>query len=124
MRSSVNVSFWVGLFALVTLLSSPGLAEDMASACAAFGPKSFIIENQGGTPVEVRKGRIVDGTKDVPAYCELTGFVAPQVGFEIRLPLKDWNGRFLQQGCSGMCGKLELDAANDALARGYATAVA
>lgn len=108
--------------AMTTLSYHPGYAQNSIDACKSFGPASFVIENESGTPVEVRKGRVVEGAAGVPAYCELVGFVAPQVGFEVRFPLEKWNGRFLQQGCSGMCGKLELDAANDALARGYATA--
>ncbi|NKB44935.1 MAG: tannase/feruloyl esterase family alpha/beta hydrolase [Alphaproteobacteria bacterium] len=105
---------------LAAILSEPTHAEISSAACIAFGDTNFTIGD--GTPGEVKKGRVIEATNDTPAYCELSGFVAPQVGFEIRLPLEGWNGRFLQQGCSGMCGKLVLDAANDALARGYATA--
>lgn len=100
-------------------LSATAADQDSIDMCQSFGPVNFVIE--GGTPVEVKAGHLVDD--DVaPPYCELSGFVAPQVGFEVRLPLENWNGKFLQQGCSGLCGKLVLDAANDALSRGYATA--
>jgi hypothetical protein len=113
----VVVIFLLGL--VTGPLSAAGADQESAAMCQSFGPMSFLIE--GGTPVEVKAGHIVDEDVGRP-YCELSGFVAPQVGFEIRLPLYDWNGKFLQQGCSGMCGKLVLDAANDALSRGYATA--
>jgi hypothetical protein len=113
----------VVLTILTAFLSGPFSAaaadQDSIGMCQSFGPMNFVIE--GGTPVEVKAGHIVDDGV-APAYCELSGFVAPQVGFEVRLPVENWNGKFLQQGCSGMCGKLVLDAANDALSRGYATA--
>ncbi|MBT4741329.1 MAG: tannase/feruloyl esterase family alpha/beta hydrolase [Rhodospirillaceae bacterium] len=118
----INNSWFAGLsvFAFLSLLVGSAHAQSSAATCTAFGGVRFTIENS--TPGEVKKGHVVDAINGVPAYCELSGFIAPQVGFEIRLPIDGWNGRFLQQGCSGMCGKLVLDAANDALSRGYATA--
>ncbi len=91
-----------------------------AAACAGFGPVNFYVEKS--IPVEVEKGQVVAANDGLPAYCALRGVVAPQVGFELRLPLQGWNARFLQQGCSGMCGAIKMQATNDALKRGYAVA--
>ncbi|MDJ0929002.1 MAG: tannase/feruloyl esterase family alpha/beta hydrolase [Gammaproteobacteria bacterium] len=60
----------------------------------------------------------VDG--GLPAHCRVQGYVAPQVGFELRLPTADWNGKLLMQGCGGLCGAISSAACDDALARGYA----
>jgi hypothetical protein len=100
-------------------LAPDGALAD-AAACADFGPVDVRIEE--GIPVEVQRGEVVASENGLPAYCAVRGVVAPQVGFEVRLPLEGWNGRFLQQGCSGMCGTIKLQAADDALARGYAVA--
>ncbi|MFB6784623.1 hypothetical protein ACFCX0_47105 [Streptomyces sp. NPDC056352] len=40
--------------------------------------------------------------------CEVRGYIAPQVGFTLKLPTKPWQGRSLQRGCGGHCG-YELD---------------
>lgn len=101
------------------LLAHDGALAD-AAACADFGPLNVRIEE--GIPVEVQTGQVVAAENGLPAYCAVRGVVAPQVGFEVRLPIEGWNGRFLQQGCSGMCGTISLRAADDALARGYAVA--
>jgi feruloyl esterase len=55
----------------------------------------------------------------LPAYCRVRGTTTPQVNFELRLPA-NWNGKFLMQGCGGMCGWLNMGAAEDSLERGYA----
>src|SRR5207253_10249730 len=35
---------------------------------------------------------------DLPAYCRVLGYVRPAINFEIRLPLRDWNGKFYMAG--------------------------
>ncbi|HEY6386952.1 MAG TPA: tannase/feruloyl esterase family alpha/beta hydrolase [Candidatus Acidoferrum sp.] len=56
-------------------------------------------------------------------YCDVTGYVAPQNKFELKLPLPgDWNQNFFFRACGGFCGYLEGKLCNSALARGYASA--
>jgi hypothetical protein len=38
--------------------------------------------------------------------CVISGYVAPEVQFMIRLPLENWTGRMLMKGCGGYCGNL------------------
>ena len=59
-----------------------------------------------GEAVEVKDG------KPAP-YCKVTGYVDPQVEFEVRLPLSGWTQRFLQTGCGGLCGTLNIRVGND-----------
>src|SRR5262249_31708589 len=40
----------------------------------------------------------------LPAYCQVRGYVQPQVGFELLLPVTGWNGKFIEIGCGGYCG--------------------
>lgn len=66
--------------------------------------------------------------KDLPAYCRVLGTVRPAISFEVRLPVRGWNGRYYQAGCGGMCGFVDSDsenmynAINYGLRRGYAAA--
>ena len=36
--------------------------------------------------------------------------VRPAINSEIRLPLRDWNGKFYMAGCGGFCGSLNAEA--------------
>jgi hypothetical protein len=50
-------------------------------------------------------------------YCQVRGYVAPQVQFELRLPAQGWTQRYLQLGCGGYCGSIgfNYDAADGCL---------
>jgi hypothetical protein len=39
-------------------------------------------------------------------YCDVVGYVAPRVRFEVRLPLNGWTQRFVMAGCGAYCGAL------------------
>ena len=41
-------------------------------------------------------------------YCKIEGTVEPQVRFEVHLPLSGWTQRYLQTGCGGLCGNLNV----------------
>ena len=41
-------------------------------------------------------------------YCQVVGTVSPAVRFEVRLPLSGWTQRFVQTGCGGLCGHLDI----------------
>ena len=66
------------------------------------------------------------GKVRMPDYCRVRGAVRPQINFELRLPLDDWNGKFYMAGCGGFCGKVLPDTPgysntiNVAVVRGYA----
>jgi feruloyl esterase len=94
-------------------------AQD-ADPCRALAGQSLTLEDD--VAVAVGSARSIAASPSLPAHCVVSGYIAPQVGFEVRMPSRDWNGRFLQQGCRGLCGFVPSDTTNDALARGYAVA--
>jgi Tannase and feruloyl esterase len=57
-----------------------------------------------GAPTRVVSANVVAATVQSPAYCDVKGYIAPQIQFELRLPTATWQGRYLQDGCSGFCG--------------------
>lgn len=71
-------------------------------------------------PSHVTSAKIVDTHDDVPTYCLLTGYVSSTIGFELRLPLAQWNGKFSMVGCGGMCGGIQEPGCDVALIKGYA----
>jgi feruloyl esterase len=46
-------------------------------------------------------------------YCRVLGYVEPAVKFEVRLPLATWTQRYVQTGCGGLCGQLDIRLGND-----------
>jgi feruloyl esterase len=59
-------------------------------------------------------------------FCRVAGFATPRpasrIGFELWLPLEDWNGRYVQGGNGGLGGVIFHLELADLLRRGYATA--
>ena len=83
----------------------------------ATGFERWILAPSGfGSAVEKSAGRIHQ-------YCDVTGYVAPQNKFELKLPLPaDWNQNFFFYACGAFCGTVFGDACNLGLVRGYASA--
>ncbi len=60
-------------------------------------------------PLSATAVRFVDGERPgiemaageigLPDCCRTRGVVRPQISFELRLPLADWNGKFYMAGC-------------------------
>jgi Tannase and feruloyl esterase len=71
------------------------------------------------TPTQITAATWVTATTSAPAYCQVTGYVSPQVGFIIGLPI-DWNGKFLERGCGGDCGSIAEAKCTVPIQRGYA----
>ena len=64
--------------------------------------------------------------REVP-ICFVQGYIAPQIQFELRLPLEGYTGRYLQTGCGGNCGVIATNvspACDEAVAYGSGFAVA
>jgi len=55
-----------------------------------------------GVPMAVSAAEVKE---DGPApYCDVHGYVSPQVDFEAHLPTTNWTQRYVQNGCGGLCG--------------------
>ncbi|HEU5195019.1 MAG TPA: tannase/feruloyl esterase family alpha/beta hydrolase [Methylomirabilota bacterium] len=66
-------------------------------------------------------GRRGAGAIRIKKYCSVTGLVAPQNKFELRLPLPaEWNKKFFFAACGGFCGTVNGALCVPALERGYA----
>ncbi|MGZ5925382.1 MAG: tannase/feruloyl esterase family alpha/beta hydrolase [Rhizomicrobium sp.] len=59
-------------------------------------------------PTRLYAAKVVPANGTTPAYCHVTGYVSPQVGFDLKLPLAAWNKRILGIGCGGLCGNAEV----------------
>ncbi len=102
----------VGVLAI--MVSAPAHA-----ACGELARADF--SGAVGAAVTLHGAVDVAAAGDLPAHCRVTATVAPKNSVEIRLP-QDWSGRTLMAGCGGLCGTIQMERTDDALARGYAVA--
>jgi len=118
-RATVS-SVAASVVALLLLAGNPGSAAADGPVCAVLSKHSFATLPDA--PTTITSATEVPASADLPAHCQVRGFVAPQVRFEVRLPA-GWNGKFLHQGCGGLCGDVQPATCDDALSRNYAIAV-
>lgn len=75
-------------------------------------------------PTKVMEALWIGATGEIPTSCLLRGHVAPQVGFEMKLPATGWNGKLLEVGSGGYAGSTQVTGeqqfCDDAVRRGYA----
>ncbi|MGE5721032.1 MAG: tannase/feruloyl esterase family alpha/beta hydrolase, partial [Sphingomonadales bacterium] len=92
-----------GLFALPAHARTlPAVAP--VAACEAL---AATVYRAGDAPVRVAEAKTVTG-EPAGTYCRVTGYVAPQVHFELRLPANGWHQRLLFTGCGGFCGQVSI----------------
>ena len=135
---------WVSLcLVLPAIVEAQNSSKDMSSNSCAALMRLNLTDAQGG-PAIVISAHIVDvpdgihrtdsypsgfsdgvshRSSEIRQYCDLTGYVAPQNKFELKLPLpRDWNGNFFFYACGGFCGAVLSDTCDLGLMRGYASA--
>lgn len=95
-----------------------GDAPALAAECPALATADF--SKIQDAPTRVIAARLVEASGGLPAYCQVQGMVLPSVGFELRLPTSNWNGKMFEAGCGGFCGNIRIEACDPPLRRGYA----
>jgi hypothetical protein len=97
--------------------STPALVRT-AAQCAALA--SLDLTRVQDAPTQITGTTLVQAEGKDPAYCRVEGYVAPQVGFELRLPVSTWNHKFILVGSGGLGGSMLLYLCNGPMRRGYA----
>lgn len=118
------------LLAMLALGGTSGVADVVSSIsdasvtaqCKALEGADF--SGVQDAPTQVTEAKLVESTGSAPGYCQVQGYVTPQVGFELRLPVANWNKKFIEFGCSGHCGAIGLEGSPNEcdapLRKGYA----
>ena len=116
---------WIS-FALTGFVTSACWAETQhaggnhAAACETLANTDFtgiddaptritsarLVEPEKRKDADAAGAPLDDSVQGLPTYCRVQGYIWPQVGFELRLPLTGWNGKFIEIGCGGPCGNL------------------
>lgn len=71
------------------------------SACKSLVNADFSTVQDA--PTMVIDAKLVEASGGAPAHCQVEGYVTPNVGFTLVLPV-NWNGKFIEHGCGGDCG--------------------
>jgi feruloyl esterase len=58
------------------------------------------------TPTRITSVKTIDSP--VGPFCRVLGTIQPSIDFEVDLPIQGWQQRYLQTGCGGLCGLLEV----------------
>lgn len=126
-------NYWVlrvKMIALVLLLAgisgvahaTPATVSTPETQCKGLAGVDFSGIKDATT--QVMSAKVVESAAAAPSYCKVQGYVSPQVGFELRLPMSNWNGKFMEVGCGGFCGDLNsIFFCNGPLKKGYACIV-
>ena len=118
MRQVGSVLRWACAMAATVLAVPPATAAEPLPCADLAGLR---IEN-----TNLLSSTVVPAGNDLPEYCRVLGYVLPAINFEIRLPARGWNGKFLMVGCGGFCGAVDSEQSapvhsiNYGLRRGYA----
>ncbi|MDG2242556.1 MAG: tannase/feruloyl esterase family alpha/beta hydrolase [Rhodospirillaceae bacterium] len=111
----------LSLFSVIVLCLVTASSEGRADAPSCKDLAGLSLSALPDAPTQITGTRFVAAADGLPAYCEVIGYTAPQVGLHIRLP-EQWSGRFHMEGCGTMCGVRIIENADDPLSRGTAVA--
>ena len=98
-------------------------AQTDASLTAKVACESLVawdLSRLEGAPTSITAAKLVPAANGAPEYCDISGYVQPQIQFQLRLPTKTWNGRYFQVGCGGFCGGVNIQNCGDVLAKDFA----
>lgn len=75
------------------------------TACSALAGRSLPDTHATVTSAKLLTKNL--GTKAV-TFCNIKGVFAPHTTFGMLLPANTWHGQYVQEGCSGLCGFVQL----------------
>lgn len=115
-KSAAPISAALGLVmtspapAAAPVLSASGL-KDLATVTPAMPCEQLAradFESVPDAPTHITRAQTQTDARTGAEFCRITGYVAPQVQFELRLPTRTWTQRLLMTGCGGLCGNIAL----------------
>jgi tannase/feruloyl esterase len=104
---------------LLGLLGAPVVMAGTETPC-----ESLKAAPVAETRIDMAQARAA--AEGMPGFCHVEGQIFERIGFAMRLPSANWNGKFAVAGCGGFCGSLKPDkkgysnSMNRALRSGYA----
>lgn len=107
--SASTASSWSDVASVPTLDSSTAMANlkviPAQMTCADLAKTTQVA----GQAIVVTKYQTASASSGAPQYCAVTGEINTYIGFEILLPISTWRQRYLQVGCGGLCGSININ---------------
>ncbi|OQW88390.1 MAG: tannase [Rhodoferax ferrireducens] len=85
----------------------PGTSLGVAAAKPCADLAATPLTDIGGAGSKIVSATEVDRAGH--QFCEVEGILAPSIGFKVLLPVSNWTQRYLQVGCGGLCGQINLE---------------
>ena len=70
-------------------------------------------------PVDARINSAVMATRGDHSFCDVKGYMTPVTQFEVLLQTTSWRGDYMQEGCGGFCGHVDVDLQDPSRTSGY-----
>lgn len=104
---------WIMACAILTVASNAIAAPTLPVvkpiiACEQLSTLSF--SQKLGEQITVKSAEVLKTSKG--NFCKISATIAPSIGIEVALPQTQWTQRFLQVGCGGLCGNINLSLSN------------
>ena len=112
---------YVGLAAALAAVIVAGSAAPAATAEGAIPPVTSCdaLAKSDLTKQGAQITSTATATREGHAYCDVKGYISPMTQFEALLPVETWRGNYLQQGCGGLCGHVDVDLKDPSRTSGY-----
>jgi hypothetical protein len=112
---------YVGLAAALAAVIVAGSAASAATAEGAIPPVTSCdaLAKSDLTRQGAQITSTATATREGHAYCDVKGYISPMTQFEALLPLETWRGDYLQQGCGGFCGHVDVNLQDPSRTSGY-----
>lgn len=114
----------LGLVAVLLSLFTAAHAAtpEQTRACAALKGNGAAFLRVQDAPTIITATAVSKNDAAGVEVCQVDGYVSPNVGIKVVLPLENWNGKYVQGGCGGACGTSRLFWCDQPVRRGYACA--
>jgi feruloyl esterase len=119
---SLTAAFVFSLSGAAIAMEGSGNPWQTIDDAMCAGLKLSDFSGDVGAKVAITQSSRFAETSTLPGYCRVLATIAPKNNVEIRLPVSGWSGRLLMAGCGGLCGSIQMERTDDALARRYAVA--
>lgn len=126
MKKSVFISAILCIASASMLAQAPNRCEQLAKAKVENTTiASVAIVSTGELKLPPNPFGTVDAAT-LPAFCRVQGSIHPtadsDIGFEVWMPVANWNGKYVQMGNGGLAGQIDVTALADRVKAGYAAA--
>lgn len=118
---AADMSSSVGVSAVTAAVPAPAASAVSVAAGAPIVPKLDCASLPGldlsqvpDAPSRILSSAVITSTPSPVsgsiAFCDVKGYISPQIQFEIKLPVATWHGQYVQLGCGGLCGDIPATA--------------